>query len=122
MPQPTKLKRFSILHVYSAAIQARGLFGIEVIRDRMLGLVKTDFSTTGQTQSCFYSPTLFANWRASHVLAFQHRYGGLEIVAHKVKLCAERRVRILPVALLRRMDSHFRGRKRKNQPTMSGIH
>src|ERR1700685_3640129 len=108
--------------MYSGAMQARGLLGIEVVCYWMLRLIKANFSATRQTQGCFCSPTLFADRRTSHVLAFQQLYGGLEVVAHKVKLCAEHRVRILPIALLRRMDGDFRGRKRKNQPTVSCVH
>src|SRR5579872_3855770 len=80
----------------------------------MLGLVNSDFATTGKGKGSELSPTLFIYVRDHDVLRFEIFHCCLKVVAHEEKLVL--------VVLLGIMERGFQWRHGENQPTVAGIH
>src|SRR5216110_2796087 len=77
----------------------------------MLRLVKTDLASAGKPDSGERSPSFFVNLRTLDALLRKCQHLRGQIVTQKIKL--------VPVILLAGMERRFRGRKRKNQPSMT---
>src|SRR5260221_5031461 len=80
----------------------------------MLRLVKPKLPATRQEDRRQTTPALLFHRIALHSLPFQRFHRRLQIVAHEVEL--------VQVVFLRGMKCNFRGRQRKNEPAMAGVH
>lgn len=80
----------------------------------MLGLIKTDFASTGKPHLRDGTPSLFLNFRTLNALLFEGSHLNLQILTHEVKF--------VRTTLIGRVDCGFSGRQGENQLAMTCIH
>jgi hypothetical protein len=80
----------------------------------MPGLIKSDLASARQLDSGDRAPPLILNWRAPDTLLFERSHLRLQIVAHEIEF--------MSTILVGWVYGGFGRRKRKDQPSMTGIH